>query len=116
MRSRKLPKLTAFLMAGGAILGLAHPAMAGALLSRTPIVTIAISGVESQAQLADQLRAEGYENIVFSSFYPTIANPYPQQNPSEISDPAKTPLHDGWNGVAVKDGTTYQVYTNTHNT
>ncbi|WP_146101735.1 hypothetical protein [Rhodopila globiformis] len=85
-------------------------ARADGLISRVAIVRIFVPGVESQAQLADRLRAEGYTNVVMSSVYPTPVNPYPQSNRSWTRHLDLTPVHAGWNGVATKDGQVVQVY------
>ena len=98
--------LTAFSLALPGI----RPAQAEDVISRVPTVHVAIPGLESQAQLAARLRAEGFTDIVLSSTYPSPANPYPQDNPTLTGDPAGTPVHAGWNGVAVKGGTVFQVY------
>jgi hypothetical protein len=76
----------------------------------TLAVHVQVTGLESQAQLADGLRALGYHDVVLSSVYPSPENPVPEENPSETSHPEQVPVHFGWNGVAVKDGKTYQVY------
>jgi|GEM_PF-2917379 hypothetical protein len=110
MRSHHVSRFTGALAAAALVFGLSHSANAGMLFSQVPVVRMAITGVESQAKLADQLRAQGYTDVVLASRYPTTTNPCPQLNPALTSDTARTPVHPGWNGVAIKNGTTYQVY------
>ncbi|PPQ35310.1 hypothetical protein [Rhodopila globiformis] len=85
-------------------------ARANGLFSHVATVRVAVSGAESQAQLASQLRAEGYTNVVLSSVRATPANPHPESDSTLTSHPEQTPVHTGWNGVASKDGRTVQVY------
>jgi hypothetical protein len=80
------------------------------VLSRVPTVHITVAAVDSQAQLAGQLRAQGYTDVILSSTYPSPANPHPELNPTLTSHPEQTPVHSGWNGVASKDGRLVQVY------
>ncbi len=79
-------------------------------ISRVPTLHVAINQLQNQAQLAEQLRGEGYMDVVLSSTYPSPANPNPQNNPTLTSHPEQTPVHSGWNGVAVRNGVTFQVY------
>lgn len=72
-------------------------------------VQVPVSGVESQAQLAQQLSAEGYSDVLLASVAPTRENPHPELNPSLVNDPS-APVRTGWNGVAQKSGETVQVY------
>jgi len=88
----------------------AQAAKADGFISTVPTVHVAVAGVESQAQLAQTLRGEGYADIVLSSAAPSLANPRPELNPELVSNPQNTPVRSGWNGVAVKDGKTVQVY------
>lgn len=88
----------------------AQPARADGLFSRVETVHIIVPKVEDQAQLADRLRALGYTHVVLSSIPASPANPHPEGNPTLTSYPEQTPVHAGWNGVAVKDGKTVQVY------
>jgi hypothetical protein len=110
MRSFSLPTLTSTLALGVLLLSASQPARADGLFSTTPTVHVAVSGMESQAQLAAQLQAQGYTNVVLSAAYPNPENPQPQTNPSLTGNAAQTPVHDGWNGVAQKDGAVVQVY------
>lgn len=75
----------------------------------SPSVHVAVSGVESQAQLISQLKSEGYKDIQLSDFSPNMDNPQPQ-----CTSPAKalttTPVHSGWNGTAYRAGKQYNVY------
>ena len=104
----------AFLAAGLSVLALpflaAHPARADGIFSMVPTVRVAVPKVESQAQLADRLRAQGYTNVILSSTPASPANPYPQNNSTLTSHPEQTPVHAGWNGVAMKEGQIVQVY------
>jgi hypothetical protein len=85
-------------------------AHAEGVFSRVPTVHVAINMLQSQAQLAEQLRGEGYMDVVLSSAYPSLANPTPQNNPTLTNHPEQTPVHSGWNGVALRNGVTFQVY------
>ncbi|MGE4481299.1 hypothetical protein [Acidocella sp.] len=88
----------------------ATPALANGLISRTPVVHVAVTGVESQAQLSDQLHAQGYDHIRLSAFSPSLANPHPELTTPDTSALAQTPVHEGWNGTAEKAGSVYDVY------
>ena len=110
MRFHRLPSLAAGLTALCLPLLAAPAARAEGFISRVPTVHVAAAPTESQAQLADQLRAQGYTEIVLSSIPATPVNPHPEGNSSLTSNPGQTPVHAGWNGVAVKGGQTVQVY------
>lgn len=75
----------------------------------TPRVHMSVSGGESQALLAEQLKSQGYSDILLSDSVPNISTPQPQYtNPT--TDLANTPVHRGWNGTAYKDGKLYNIY------
>ncbi len=80
------------------------------LISRVATVHVTVPDAVSQAQLADQLRAQGYAGVVLSSTYPSPADPHPELNPTLTSHPEQVPVHSGWNGIAVRDGQVVQVY------
>ena len=106
-RSRlRLVGLTAFSL----LLFCMSAAQAEGLFSVAPTVHIEVEGVESQAQLAQTLRAQGYSDILLSSTNPSFTEPHPELNPERIAHPDNTPVRPGWNGVAVKDGRTVEVY------
>ncbi|WP_297367783.1 hypothetical protein [Acidocella sp.] len=88
----------------------AAPAMAaqGGFVTAAPRVTVTVQGVESQAQLAAQLSARGYSNVSLSGTVPSLANPHPEL--SGVTNQASTPVQNGWNGTAQKDGQIVQVY------
>ncbi|WP_298283627.1 hypothetical protein [Acidocella sp.] len=111
MKLLSLSALSALSLAAG-LLG-ATPALAadGALFAATPSVTVAVQGVESQAQLAQQLSAQGYSNVSLSGTAPNLANPHPELNGA--TNLASTPVQNGWNGTAQKDGETVQIYATT---
>lgn len=93
-----------------ALVGVA-PAFANTGIGAEPMSTVkvAVSGVESQAQIATQLQNQGYKQVMFSASLPNGLNPQPQlTNPTK--DLAQTPAHKGWNGTAYKDGKLYDVY------
>lgn len=92
-----------------ALLGVVQPAAAFGFLSPAPIVQVQVSGAESEAQLAAQLQSQGYTDIRLSSVAANPANPHPELNPTLVNNPT-APVHDGWNGTAVKDGKTIEVY------
>ncbi|MDR3506163.1 MAG: hypothetical protein P4L52_07950 [Acidocella sp.] len=96
-------------LAATALLGLAQPAAAFSLFSSVASVQVPVSGVESQAQLAAQLRSEGYGEVLLASVAPTRENPHPELNSSLVNDPS-APVRSGWNGVAQKGGETVQIY------
>jgi len=74
----------------------------------TPSVSVTVPGVTSQAQLAQQLQAQGYSGIRLSSVQPDPAFPRPELTvPSD--NPQITPVHEGWNGTAMKNGQTLGV-------
>jgi len=100
---------SAVALAAATLLGLAQPAAANGLFTRPATVQVPVSGAESQAQLAAQLSAQGYDNIALVSAYPTMENPHPELNGGAVNA-AQAPVHAGWNGVAQKNGQTGQVY------
>jgi hypothetical protein len=112
MRSHLFTRISGIAAAAAVVFSLAQPAAAGCLFTRTPVLHVTFKGVESQAKLADQLRAEGYSNVVLASGYPTTTHPYPQLEAARTSHPENVPVREGWNGVAMKNGETYQVYAN----
>jgi len=85
-------------------------AQAGDFISTVPVVHVAVPAVESQAQLADTLREQGFAEIVLADAAPTFTAPHPELNPARIAHPEATPVRAGWNGTAVKDGQTVEVY------
>src|SRR5208283_593147 len=88
----------------------AGAAFAGDLITQTPAVHLTAQSGNSQAQLAEALKAQGYSGIILSSSPALPNDPHPERNPSLTDHPEKTPVRIGWNGVAVKDGQTVQVY------
>jgi hypothetical protein len=91
-----------------ALVGTAVPASAAQLFGRAPSVAVTIPGVTSQAQLDQLLQSQGYSRVLLSSALPNPANPTPQLYRGR-DDPQTTPVHEGWNGSAVKDGRTVAV-------
>lgn len=98
--------MTAFCLALPGI----QAARAGDVITFVPTLHVPVAGVESQAQLADRLRSQGYQDVIMSSVTPSPADPFPWQNPTLTSHPGQTPVHDGWNGVAFRNGQVFQVY------
>jgi hypothetical protein len=96
-------------LAAATLLGLAQPAAASCLFSWVPTVQVPVSSVESQAQMAAQLSAQGYDHVILTASYPNISNPHPELNGGPINT-VTAPVHPGWNGVAQKNGQTVQVY------
>jgi hypothetical protein len=89
------------------------PAAAAELLRTTPSVHIAAPGVMNEAQLIDQLHAEGYTDVWLTTERPTSFTPRPDISaPLDPDDPVaqSTPVMAGWNGTARKDGRTVDVY------
>ena len=110
MRFDRLPLLALGLTALYVPAIVTSSARADGWISHVPTVHIAVANTESQAQLADQLRARGYTDVVLSSVPATPANPHPEGNATLTNYPEQTPVRSGWNGVAVKDGQIVQVY------
>ncbi len=110
MRLHRLPLLAVSLAFLCQPLLAPRPAMAVELFSWTPTVHLAFHDGENQAQLAEQLRAQGYGDVVLSSVHASPANPHPELYSWATAHPEQTPVHDGWNGVATKDGKVVQVY------
>lgn len=100
---------SAVTLAVAAMLGFAQPTTASGLFSTVTIALVQLSGVESQAQLATQLNAQGYDHVILTPIYPTPLNPHPELNPGLAND-LNVPVHAGWNGVASKGGQIVQVY------
>jgi hypothetical protein len=88
----------------------AGAASAKPLFGPDPAVRVAVPSVSSQAQLADTLRAQGYSDIRLSAVPADPDNPHPELNRTLTNNPENTPVRTGWNGVAVKDGRTVQIY------
>lgn len=110
MQSQWVPSLVLGLSAICLPLLGTQPAPAAEFITETPTLHVHVAGTESQAQLADRLRSQGYADVIMSSVYPSPADPLPWRNPTLTSHPEQTPVHAGWNGVAVKDGQVIQVY------
>ena len=89
------------------------PAAAAELLTTTPSVHVAAPGIMTEATLIETLQAEGYTDIWLTTERPTQFTPRPEisarLNPD---DPVaqSTPVLNGWNGTASKDGRTVDVY------
>lgn len=69
----------------------------------------------SQADLIQGLKDHGYTDIkIVTDYLPQVSDPHPELSHGFRSpnDPAAqvTPVHLGWNGTAVKDGDTYDVF------
>jgi len=84
--------------------------LAGDLISQVPTVHLTAQSGSTQAQLAEVLKAQGYTEITLSSSPALPSDPHPERNHSLTAHPESTPVRIGWNGVAVKDGQTVQVY------
>ena len=85
-------------------------AKADGFVTIAPTAHIAVSGVQSQAQLAQILRDQGYSDVLLADTDPTFTAPHPELNPERVAHPGTTPVREGWNGVAVKDGKTVEIY------
>ena len=85
-------------------------AKADGIITTVPTVHVTVPTVESQAQLAQTLRDQGYTGIVLSAVSPSFVEPHPELNPDRIAHPESLPVRAGWNGVAVKDGQSVEVY------
>lgn len=107
---QRFPSLAVSLTALCLPLLASQAAHADGLFSRVATVHLAVAGAESQAQLADRLRAQGFSNVVLSSTAASPADPHPEGNATLTLHPEQTPVRSGWNGVAVKNGQTVQVY------
>jgi len=96
----------------GAALALAVLPATGAwaldVVGKAPAVEVVVTGVTSQAQLTRQLNAQGYCDVKLSSVRPNPADPEPQLYRGR-DNPQITPVHQGWNGTAVKNGRTLEV-------
>ncbi|MBB5374475.1 hypothetical protein [Acidocella aromatica] len=102
-------RASAAVLAVTSMLGLVQPAVASGLISTSNAVMVSLKEIESQGQLAKDLAAGGYTHILLSSVAATRENPHPELNPSLVNQPNE-PARTGWNGTAVKDGETYQIY------
>ena len=111
MRLRHLVPLAAVLAVG--VTPAAH-ALVNNLFGRAPAVKVDVTGVESQAQLARTLGQMGYADIRLSPIYPSPVIPYPENDSYWASRLDKEPVHDGWNGSAVKDGQWVRVWVDLH--
>lgn len=114
--------LLSLALTAAAALGASRPAAAEesyvfGLVQRTPTVHLALPGATSEAQLIARLQRDGYADIKVTPLSPNIFDPRPELfhvdlTVSSPSDPRAqgTPVHDGWNGTAVKGGRTFEVY------
>jgi hypothetical protein len=73
------------------------------------------TGPLTQAFLITGLYNHGYSDVKLSSDLPDPYNPRPELTSGSVSSPDDpkaqvTPLHIGWNGTAVKEGRTVNVY------
>lgn len=102
-------RVSAAALALTSVLGLVQPAVASSLFSTSDAMMVSLKDIESQSQLAKDLAAQGYTHILLSSVAATRENPHPELNPSLVNQPGE-PARTGWNGTAVKDGVTYQIY------
>lgn len=87
------------------------------LVTRTPMVHLPMPGTASYAQLIQQLQAQGYADIKLTPLSPNLFDPRPELMHPDLTftsakdDAARdTPIHAGWNGTAVKNGTMFEVY------
>jgi hypothetical protein len=88
-------------------------ASARGFIGATPAVHLTEAGVISYAQLIERLQRQSYSDIKVTPYRPNVINPRPEQVSSlrVTGDDAKTTaVHWGWNGTAVKDGQTVDVY------
>lgn len=74
-----------------------------------PTTHVTLNGVESQAQLVAQLRAQGYTHIRMSDSMPNCMTPRPDLT-RPTSDLEHTPVHKGWNGTAMKNGNLVSIF------
>ena len=79
-----------------------------------PSVHISIAGAASEAQLITELRSLGYSNIRVTDLRHNGMDRRPELmqafSSADEEEAQVTPLHFGWNGTAVKDGRTVDVY------
>lgn len=95
-----------------AVLAGASPALAnssGIGFGRTLEAHVSLPVSASQAQLASQLKSEGFSDIQLSDYMPNINDPQPQYTNPTVNL-AQTPVHIGWNGTAHRGGKLYNVY------
>jgi hypothetical protein len=123
-RARRAALSAAFgaALSTAALLGATAPSAAEesyffGLITPTPMVHVALSGTASEAQLISTLEAQGFTDIKVTPLSPNQFDPRPELlhvdlTVSSPSDPRAqtTPIHDGWNGTAVRDGRTFHVY------
>ena len=79
-----------------------------------PSVHVSLAGVATDAQLIQQLQAQGYTDIKVTPNYPNRFDPRPEivygfSSPND-EDARDMHVHFGWNGTAVKNGRTVGVY------
>jgi hypothetical protein len=107
--STKLSRLAlAGVLASSAVAWLASTALAA---DGSGGVHVADPGVISGAQLIERLQSQGYTDVKLTSERPTTFTPHPELSAGLSSDEAAaTPVHQGWNGTAVRDGRTVDIY------
>ncbi len=87
------------------------------LVTPTPMVHLPMAGASSYAQLIELLQSQGYGDVKVTPLSPNVFDPRPELMHPDLTftspdneDAQDTPIHFGWNGTAVKDGKTFEVY------
>ncbi len=76
-------------------------------------VTVAVSPLTSQGDVARQLGQSGYSDIRLTPVRPTQIDPRPDLEDAGSTVAAdQTPVHSGWNGSAVRNGQRVNVLVN----
>lgn len=112
---KTLPVAMGLAAFSGMAVGLPPAARAVEIVDSGTAVHVAVKGVQSQAQLASQLQSQGFQEVRLSELYPNPAQPRPDLTAPSTDHLDAVPVHDGWNGSAVRNGTTYFVYANIGN-
>lgn len=94
-------------------------AQAASPVKRSDTVNLDLSELISMDQLKHLLEQQGYTDILLSPVKPNSTNPRPDiqdSGPKAVKsvNPATTPIHEGWNGTAVKDGKRVNIEIDSH--
>lgn len=87
------------------------------LVTLTPMVHVPLAGTATDATLIRQLQSQGYADIKVTPLSPNLFDPRPElMHPdltftsAEDRGAQDTAIHFGWNGTAVRNGKTFEVY------
>ncbi|MGO8915424.1 MAG: hypothetical protein ACLQJR_05900 [Stellaceae bacterium] len=112
-----LPAVSAPVQSARAETASADPSYVFGLVTLTPMVHVPLAGAASEAQLIQQLQAQGFSDFKVTPLSPNRFDPRPELMHPDLTVTSaaderaqNTPVHAGWNGTAVKNAKTVEVY------